>query len=125
MDAEIEDRHRPSAPEARREDGLHVPAALNEPVSPTSDLRESELIGHRVPNSSEMEASGTALEDEDDDEQDQYMNLDEFAGPLREWIVLQGPQREIKRRFRSRSSRHHHLQYHLHHHHHFSTRCVD
>jgi hypothetical protein len=42
---------------------------------------------------------GTAMDDEE--EESQYINLDDFAGPLREWILLTGPRREIRRRFRS------------------------
>lgn len=42
---------------------------------------------------------GGDLAEVEDDEG--YLNLDDYKGPVREWLALEAPQREVRRRFRN------------------------
>jgi DNA replication licensing factor MCM2 len=84
--------------EGRNSRNSRLPAALFS----DSDMDDDEDTQQKFPRRRVAfeDTQQTAL-DEEDDEDEEPINLEDKKGPLREWIVLDGPRREIARRYRN------------------------
>eukprot|EP00743_Colponemidia_sp_Colp-15_P001012 GILK01001118.1.p1 GENE.GILK01001118.1~~GILK01001118.1.p1 ORF type:complete len:891 (+),score=144.69 GILK01001118.1:49-2721(+) len=101
-DMDVDTRLRVEAKLARRDrekakrEG-RLPAALMEDDDDEEESRRKRRRRERQQQRAEAAADGT-LEPQDED--DEYYSLEDYKGPVRQWLALERTQREVKRRFR-------------------------
>lgn len=104
MDAEA---RREAEAEMRARDRLEgrgratrLPAALaGESEGEEGDLADADELRERRARRRRIEDGAAGGFDEDEEEEEPF-NLENFDVPLREWIALEGPRNEVKRRFK-------------------------